>query len=376
MDGKGDMGAERSFSLRFFAAYFAAWIPPAALYAFMIYQQSADRSRLANALWGGAESMAVAALLGLLVWTATRRLAEHARPFVTLVSAHVGLAIGYTTLWNAWVVISIYLFAPRAVFEQYVTFGLGWNILTGLLLYGMVAGIAHALTVSRRLRREREATARAEALRAQAELNALRAQMNPHFLFNTLHSIAALARTDPGAVENALERLAGLLRRLLDGRRLAADQVPLGDEWEIVRDQLELENLRFGDRLRVVWDMDPDALECLIPIFTLQPLVENAVKHGVAGRTEPCTIHISAHVTGHTATQSETLCIEVRDDGPGADKRAALAASGLGLRSLRQRMIAVHGDRAGVHIETTPGRGFMARLTMPVVAAPLPVSAR
>jgi signal transduction histidine kinase len=367
--------------LRFLVVYFAAWIPAAALYSFMILRMSGprERSSVANAVWGGVESMAVAALLGLIVWASTRRLAERPRPVPSLVVAHIGLSLAYTTVWSAWILLSIYLFAPRSVYEQYVQFGLGWQFLTGFFVYGMVAGIAHALTVTRRLRRERDATLKAEALRTHAELSALRAQMNPHFLFNTLHSIAALARTDPAAVEDALERLAGLLRRLLDVRRLSADQVPLSDEWDIVRDQLELEKLRFGNRLRVVTDIDNDALECMIPIFTLQPLVENAVKHGVAARTEPCTIWISAHVSGLPKRDSrfagtrrqpkpEVLEVEVRDDGPGADKRAASNGEGLGLRSVRQRLLAIHGDHSGVHVETEPGKGFVIRVTMPAVA--------
>jgi two-component system LytT family sensor kinase len=357
--------------LRFLAAYFAAWIPAAALYSFMILRMSGPRARnsVANAVWGGVESMAVAALLGLVVWTITRRLAERARPVTSLVVAHIGLSVAYTTVWSAWILLSIYFFAPRSVYDQYVQFGLGWQFLTGFFVYGMVAGIAHALTVTRRLRRERDATLKAEALRTHAELSALRAQMNPHFLFNTLHSIAALARTDPDAVEDALERLAGLLRRLLDVKRLSADQVPLSDEWDIVRDQLELEKLRFGDRLRVVTDIDNDALECMIPIFTLQPLVENAVKHGVATRTESCTIRISAHVRGQP--RAEVLELEVRDDGPGADKRATLNGDGLGLRSVRQRLLAIHGDHSGVHVETEPDKGFLIRVTLPAIAPPV-----
>jgi two-component system LytT family sensor kinase len=349
-------------NLKFLVAYFAAWIPAAALYSYMIFRQTGARERSArDAIWGGVESIAVAALLGLVAWALTRKLAERPRPVHTVVAAHVGLAFAYTIAWGLWILASIYLFAPRTIFEQYVQFGLGWQFLTGFFVYGMVAGIAHALTVTRRLRREREATAKAEALRTHAELSALRAQMNPHFLFNTLHSIAALARTDPAAVEDALERLAGLLRRLLDVRRLSADQVPLGDEWEIVRDQLELEKLRFGDRLKVVTDIDPDALECQIPIFTLQPLVENAVKHGVAKRTEGCTISIAAHVRG------DTLELEVRDDGPGADKYST-KADGLGLRSLGQRLLAMHGDRGSMHVETGQGKGYLIRVTMPAVA--------
>jgi signal transduction histidine kinase len=349
--------------LRFLSIYFAAWIPVAALYSLLIYRSSNDRSPYGSII-GGVESVLFASLLGVVVWTTTRRLAERSRPTRTLVGAHLLLSIAYTVTWTGLIVLSIALFAPKPVLTSFLQYALGWELLTGLFLYGMVAGISHAVTVTRRLRREHEAAAKAEALRARAELSALRAQMNPHFLFNTLHSISALVRTDPRAVEDALERLALLLRRLLDVNRAGTDQISLGEEWEIVGNQLELEKLRYGERLHVVADIESEALECLIPIFTLQPLVENAVRHGVASRTERCTVTIGAHMRG------ETLEIEVRDDGPGADPRVAMNAPGLGLRSVRQRLMAQYGDRAGVHIETAPGKGFLVRVALPAFAAP------
>jgi sensor histidine kinase YesM len=345
---------------RFAILYVATWIPAAAIYSVLIYFQTPDRD-VYGAIWGGTQSVATAAILGLGVWAATRRLAERQRPVRTLVLAHISLSLAYTVLWTGVITLSIAVFAPAFVLQEYIRYGVGWQFLTGIFVYGMVAGIAHALTVTRRLRREREAAAKAEALRARAELSALRAQMNPHFLFNTLHSIAALVRTDPRAVEDALERLAHLLRRLLDANRAGVDQIALQDEWEIVRDQLELEKLRFGDRLNVATDFESDALECQIPTFTLQPLVENAVRHGVAARTQGCTLNITARI------RNETLEMEVQDDGPGADLRTATNAAGLGLRAVRQRLLAQYGDRAGVHIETAPGRGFLVRVTLPAI---------
>lgn len=350
---------------RFVLTYFAAWVPFAALYSVLIYLSSQigparDRS-VYGALSGGITSIVLAALLGLVVWRISRRLAERQSSAVTMVVAHVLLSIAYAVSWTVLIGLSIALFAPPRVLTAFLQFAAGWNTLTGLFLYGMVAGIAHAVTVGARLRRERDAAGKAEALRARAELSALRAQMNPHFLFNTLHSISALVRTDPGAVEDALERLALLLRRLLDVNRAGGDQIALGEEWEIVSDQLELEKLRFGDRLRVVTEIENDALECQIPVFTLQPLVENAVRHGVASQTKPCTVTISAHVRG------ENLEIEVRDDGPGADLKAAMNASGLGLRAIRQRLLAQYGDRAGVHVTSVIGGGFSVLVTLPAV---------
>jgi sensor histidine kinase YesM len=359
---------------RFLLTYFVAWAPFAALYSLLIYLSSEidpDRVRSAyGAVSGGVVSIVIASLLGLVVWRVSRRLAERQSAASTAVVAHVLLAIAYSITWTVFIALSIALFAPPQVIAMFLQKAAGWNALTGLFLYGMVAGIAHAVTVGARLRRERDAASKAEALRTRAELSALRAQMNPHFLFNTLHSISALVRTDPGAVEDALERLALLLRRLLDVNRAGADQLALGEEWEIVREQLELEKLRFGNRLRVVTEIETDALECQIPIFTLQPLVENAVRHGVAAQTKPCTVTISAHV------RRETLEIDVRDDGPGTDIKAAMNAPGLGLRAIRQRLLAQYGDRAGVHVETAPGKGFLVRVTLPaaVHAATAPVT--
>lgn len=350
--------------LRFLVLYAAAWLPAGALYSLLIYLQMEGRSA-SGAISGGFTSAALAALLGLPVWSVSRRLGERQRSLARVVAAHSGLAIVYALAWSSLILLNIALYAPAFVYQRYLQFAFGWQVLTGLFVYGVVAGISHALVVGRRLRRERENSARAEALRARAELSALRAQMNPHFLFNTLHSISALVRTDPGAVEDALERLAALLRRLLDTNRLGADQVTLADEWDIVRDQLELEKLRFGERLHVIANIEPDALDCRIPMFTLQPLAENAVKHGVSARTKRCTVSISARVHG------ETLELEVKDDGPGADAHTTHNAPGLGLRAVRQRLMAQYGDRAGVRVETEPGRGFMVRVTLPAVVAPI-----
>jgi signal transduction histidine kinase len=347
---------------RFALWYTLSWLPVGALYALMIYVSTTPRS-VAGAAVGGLQSVVIAALLGLPVWSITRRLAERPRSFATLALTHLGLAVLYGVAWSGLIWLSIALAAPAGIVDEYVRTALGWQVLTGIFVYGMLAGVAHAITVGRRLRAEREALVKADALRARAELSALRSQMNPHFLFNTLHSISAVVHTDPIAAEQALERLAGLLRRLLDVNRLGADHVALGDEWEIVRDQLALEQLRFGDRLRVEPHVDADALDCAIPVFTLQPLVENAIKHGVSAQTRRCTVKVGARVQG------DTLEIEVSDDGPGAEPKAALNAKGLGIRAVRERLLARYGDRSGMRLDTAPGQGFRVRVTLPAEPA-------
>jgi len=348
--------------LRWLLWYALSWVPVGALYALMIYMSTTPRS-VAGAAVGGLQSVFIAALLGLPVWSITRRLAERPRPYATLVVIHMGLALLYGVTWSGLIWLSIALAAPTGVVEEYVRNALGWQVVTGIFVYGMLTGVTHAITVGKRLRAEREAVAQADALRARAELSALRSQMNPHFLFNTLHSISAVVRTDPAAAELALEKLAVLLRRLLDVNRLGADHVALGDEWEIVRDQLALEQLRFGDRLRVETAVESDALDCAIPVFTLQPLVENAIKHGVSAQTRRCTVKVSARVQG------DVLAIDVSDDGPGADGKAALNAQGLGIRAVRERLLARYGDRSGMRVETSPGQGFRVRVTLPAEPA-------
>jgi signal transduction histidine kinase len=348
--------------LRFLMLYFAAWLPLAVIYDGAIYLQSPERSAR-GAVIGGTQSIVYAAILGLLVWRFARRLVESSSPAGRVVAIHAALALAYAAAWTGLVVLSIALFAPPGVLKSFVQYAIAWQVVSGIFIYGIVAGVAHALLVTQRLRREREASARAEALRARAELSALRAQMNPHFLFNTLHSISALVRSDPRAVEDALERLAALLRRLLDVNRGGGDQIALAEEWEIVRDQLELEKLRFGDRLRIIEEIEGDALECSVPIFTLQPLVENAIRHAVATRTQGGTVTIRAHVA------DDQLVIAVRDDGPGAEARAVNAAPGLGLSAVRQRLLALYGDRAGVRVDTAPGKGFAVRITIPAIAS-------
>jgi LytS/YehU family sensor histidine kinase len=226
--------------------------------------------------------------------------------------------------------------------------------------------VGHAAAVGRALR-EREAAA------ARAELHALRAQLDPHFLFNTLHSLTALARRDPAAVERGLETFGALLRYVLDANRRggaelrgastrpADDDVTLADELAFVRDYLALERLRLGDRLRVEESLDDDAHECLVPAFALQPLVENAIRHGIAPRASGGTLRLAA-----TLDPPDTLVVEVADDGVGCDADAPSVAGGLGIALVRRRLAARFGSTARVEIATRPAQGFRVRVSLPV----------
>jgi sensor histidine kinase YesM len=203
--------------------------------------------------------------------------------------------------------------------------------------------------------------ARSDALRARAELHALRAQLDPHFLFNTLHSLMALVRSDARAAEEAVERFGDLLRYVLDVNRDRRDEAPLAEEWAFVRSYLALEQLRLGARLRVIEHVDPDVLDAVVPTFALQPLVENAIHHAIAPHARGGTLTIEARAEG-----DDRMVMAVSDDGPGTTREHALTATGVGLRVLRQRLEVLYGGEARLEITTSPGQGFTAAISLPL----------
>ena len=203
----------------------------------------------------------------------------------------------------------------------------------------------------------REQAAAAEHARteaADARLAALQAQMNPHFLFNALNTIASLVRTDARAAEATTENLAAILRRTLDRSRSTLSTVE--DEADYLRAYLAIEQERFGDRLSVDWEIDPAALPVRIPPMTLQPLAENALKHGIGGRLEGGRMRIAAR------RMDGVLRLEVEDDGAGF---ASDARDGTGLGNLRARLATLYGDRASLTIDRLP-RGACVVVGIPL----------
>jgi signal transduction histidine kinase len=346
---------------RFHLVYFASWLPFAALYAFIV----AQRATLLDAAMSGLLSAASAAVLGLVARASAGRIRRVARRRWQFLLAHALQGAIYSAVWTAIISAMVYWGAPPQAWRSYVENGIGWQYVTGLALYGLVSGVFEAVDAIARLREQERLAARAEALRSRAELQALRAQLNPHFLFNTLHSITALVRSDPPAAELALERFGMLMRRVLEINREQRDEIPLAEELEFVRAYLQLEAMRHGDRLRLVEEIDPDTLECYVLAFSLQPLVENAVVHGIAPLPRGGTIRVAAELG------DEALVLEVADDGVGADFGRVNASDGLGVRAVRQRLAARFGRAAKLDVATAPGEGCRVRLTMPVVVRPL-----
>ena len=196
-------------------------------------------------------------------------------------------------------------------------------------------------------------------LAREAELRALKAQINPHFLFNTLNTVNSLARDDPEAARSVNARLASVFRYSLDGSE--SEFVTLGQELDFVRDCMEIEKARFGARLRFSIEVDESLLRLRVLPMILQPLVENAVKHGVAPRSAGGTVRVVA------AAENGVLRCRVTDDGAGTGGRglADLLASGVGLRNVRERLEQIYGDRSSFTIDGDLQRGFAVELSFP-----------
>ena len=218
-----------------------------------------------------------------------------------------------------------------------------------LLLYAIVVGIGYSVE-----RRARIARIEAEAVRAQ--LAALRSQLHPHFLFNALHAVVQLIPLDPARAVEAAELVASLLRATMEENR---DEVSLDDEWAFVSRYLELEHIRFGDRLRVRSEVDAELLDERVPSFALQTLVENAVRHGAAHRVAPTEIVISA-----AATDSE-LRLSVWNAGDNLPSAPVQNGTGTGLSRLRERLGFLYGDAARLTSGAREEGGFEATLTVP-----------
>jgi two-component system, LytTR family, sensor histidine kinase AlgZ len=215
----------------------------------------------------------------------------------------------------------------------------------GVVLYLLSGGLHYAALAAEAGKEAAQHAAEARTLARDAELQALRMQLNPHFLFNSLHSIAALATTDGARAREMCVRLADLLRASLGLGDL--ESLPLGEELALARSYLEVEHVRFGERLRVDEDVEPACERCAIPALWLQPLVENAVKHGIAGMLEGGAIRLVARRQG--------VDVQVTVENAFDPEMPAPRKLGLGLEHVRRRLQIRYGDDATFHAGASDG---------------------
>jgi two-component system LytT family sensor kinase len=240
---------------------------------------------------------------------------------------------------------------------------LGLLLVLDLLAYVVLLMIGGAITVTDRARRLELRESRLEAELARANLDALRLEIQPHFLFNTLNTIGALIRR--GSSDHALEMLVGLsdlLRNTLDRRRVYF--TPLETELEFVRKYIDLNRVRFSDRLEVAYEIDPAAGTHLVPTFILQPLVENAFRHGLSRQWEPCRVEIGARIVG------ECLRLWVADNGVGIAPDFLISRdAGTGLSNVLSRLECLFGPAARIEVHRRQTGGTMAEIVLPFISA-------
>lgn len=331
----------------------AAWIVPAALGALDVVAR--------NRLWDeGPVSMAsvlfvsldwlIYGLLTPFVFLLARRWPLSRPHLVKHAPLHLLFSLLFCAAWAGGGTLLRLLLEPKSMGGGPAAYFVSWFFITlpfGVAVYLAVVGIEHAI------RYFAEAARLSEQLTG-ARLAALQAQLNPHFLFNSLNTIAVLVRggdnRDAAAV---IEQLSLVLRRTLDQKE---HETALEEELELVRHYLAVEQARFSDRLRPELDIDPASRNAAIPTFALQHLVENAIRHGIARRTEAGHVVITARRDG------EMLEVTVEDDGVGIDADAPTA--GRGLENTRERLRTLYGDGASLAVKRRE-LGTIARLRVP-----------
>jgi len=252
-------------------------------------------------------------------------------------------------------------FYPRRYFELYSS---SWLIELAICACApVVVGIPLKIWNAVRIEHKLEEQSR---LLLEARLDALQRQINPHFLFNTLNSIASLIRSKPDLAREMIVKLSHILRVLLRDRDAF---VPLREELDFTDDYLDIECVRFGEKLRVVKEIAPETLDIIVPSMLLQPLIENSIKHGLEPRISGGTVTLRSRV------DDGRLLLEIEDDGvgiePGGPTTAPVSGlvregSGIGMSNVRERIQVLYGDEAHVDIVSRPGRGTRVSLRMPL----------
>jgi two-component system LytT family sensor kinase len=346
---------------RFWMVYAAAWSPYTVSYYILF---AANPSLRHTAAVETLYNIAPAFLLGLVAlrWCRTIPWSLHHRFWFYPLQVLSGVI--YSLLWQLAVLmvssIGNAILTHRLVFGHFSSYALQWQFFSGLMVYGNIAGFTYISEVNRTLLEEERKREVAESLRAKAELAALRAQLNPHFLFNTLNSLLGLMDQRPEDAKKAVTQLADMLRYALRNYPSGNDNdVSLREELHFADAYLALEELRLSDRLRVERFIDPHVLHCRLPALTIQPLIENAIRHGIAPRSRRGTLTLSIR------RQQNAVAIRIADDGLGAEPERALAAPGTGIRTVRQRLILHSDGKAAFDIEGAPGSGFAVSILLP-----------
>jgi two-component sensor histidine kinase len=331
------------------------------------HDRVADGGAAVTVLFAFFQAYLWAAVTGGVFWLTVRPGLDHAHRAVRFATfAAVGFAVAaLMSLAGDWFWIDILGRqrrgpAPsllRSIFRPWFVNDL--VIYTGVLAAGFARGylLRYRVRQAEAVRLERQA-AELRAQLSEARLDALRMQINPHFLFNTLHAISSLVERDPRGVRRMIARLSELLRHTLNGS--SEPEVALEQELDLLQKYLDIIRVRFQDNIEIELDAGPGTAAALVPNLLLQPLVENAVKHGVSHHVGAGRIEVEARHRG------ERLVLAVRDNGPGPRAPAAPEEStGTGLRNVRARLEQLYGDEQYLLLRTAPGGGAEVEVSLP-----------
>jgi two-component system, LytTR family, sensor kinase len=312
----------------------------------------------------------VAALAPTVVALGARWPLDHGRWRLHL-GGHIAAMLGFVLLHELAAALLMYPWMGSMPLVNIFFKQLTFRSALDAMVYWAIIGATHAVRSARQAREREQAAVRLEAGLAEARLTALRAQLDPHFLFNTLNAVSALAlRGEREGVVKALSTLSDLLRATLGGA--PTQEVALSDELALLDRYLEIQRLRFSDRLSVVREIDPSVLDAAVPAMLLQPLVENAIKHGISARPEGMRIEI------HARRVDAMVVLQVRDTGPGFGRRTTGApdGEGIGLANLRERLAQLYGATQWLECRDAEGQGGVVEVALPYRRIPEALSQR
>jgi two-component system, LytTR family, sensor kinase len=348
---------------------FAAWLIPSLLSGFNSFMQDRLSGRPSDWHWITFSSLdwLLYAVLTPFVFRMSRRfplVREHlSRTILFHIAASLAMCVAWAGLGTIlrWIIFPI---TRDASIHTYLQSWLSWTFTTlpfGVGVYFALVGIEHSLHYFREARDREAQASQLTAQLSEARLSALRMQLNPHFLFNSLNAITVLVRDrDMVGASRTLELLSDVLRQVL--RSDAKHEITLAEEFDFLARYLAIEQIRFSDRLRCRIEADPAISRALVPTFLLQPLVENAIRHGIASRADGGTIEVSSR------REDATLVLTIRDDGKGAlgsTGARSTSGGGLGLANTRARLATLYGENASLETTVGKGGGFTATVRIP-----------
>lgn len=300
-------------------------------------------------------------LVSILIWFLCKRVPFDQTHKIFFFSFHFFSAILSSALWLFLSYGLWYLSEGERMAEQVDIRGIiGWQFLFGMMQYFFVAGIFYTIIYHRSLKQKEIAEAELKVLARDAELKALKLQMNPHFLFNSLNSINALVTKDATSARKMISQLSELLRMSLESHDKL--MIPLKEELDLVHTYLSIEQMRFGDKMIVNETIEPALLTTPFPAMLLQPLLENAVKHGIANARNGGTITLSIQ------RQANDLvgCIINESNDPNLKATTSAATNGISLQNIRQRLDRMYGDDSILQIDKSEANKFKVEFRLPL----------